>query len=479
MSTMRPPASVSKYRRPQPERSWSAQGKIKFPKLPVKSLSFWGFTLFEVVLIGFGLTMLLLSQTELFSDSDRREVLGEYAAEPVFVQTDSSRWKIDDLPLCHVNPSSYFEKAAVWVPECEDPTLVAQPMEAMWPSRAYVLNLKGSDEQYTLRKRFLHKHNIDLRRFEAVNGKERFGAEYFSENIDGSNVLAMKRDGKVIRKGESGFLTAGERGYLASMLEVLAEVESDASLTSVMVIDDDALFTCSFEDDLKKLLSDTRCGVAGNPTAQIPGVLMLGSAVWIPGTYPMSGDYCGGWKLLEDDARMTTEATGHESRCINANSKTYGSYAVIYHRASIPSIREWINNATAPYDHMFADLPHRGVSVRLAWPYLAMQDVRHASQIDDSRKQQSNFFARAKLHRWDLKSFCDMKNFPLPEEPPHFNVDDVVVSLSGRRGVIVQPPASEDAVDEETVAVMFEGQIEIEMTLRGQLEHVLVSKEDP
>ena len=96
--------------------------------------------------------------------------------------------------------------------------------------------------------------------------------------------------------------------------------------------------------------------------------------------------------------------------CVNANSKNFGTFAVIYHRRSIPAILRWIETATEPFDHMFSDITDAGVYVRTAWPFVAIQDVRHASQIDPTRQQQENLEQRAKKHRWNLTRFCDVPN---------------------------------------------------------------------
>jgi hypothetical protein len=105
---------------------------------------------------------------------------------------------------------------------------------------------------------------------------------------------------------------------------------------------------------------------------------------------------------------MYQEHTGMVSSCVNTNSRTYGTFAVIYGRASIPPILRWLEGATKPFDHMFKSVAADGVAIRVAYPFLAIQDVRHASQIDQTRTHQDNMAARAKLHRWNLSHFCDV-----------------------------------------------------------------------
>ena len=88
----------------------------------------------------------------------------------------------------------------------------------------------------------------------------------------------------------------------------------------------------------------------------------------------------------------------------------------MYHSALFPAIVKWLDETfnMRPFDHIFPDLVTQGYLVRAAYPFLAIQDVRHASNIDPSRMQQSDLAYRAKLHRWGkLSEYCD----PMTEEP--------------------------------------------------------------
>ena len=84
------------------------------------------------------------------------------------------------------------------------------------------------------------------------------------QDVDGSSqtktVLAWKQKHghKPLLPGSPGYLTAGERGYMRSMYQVLQTVYNDPTREYVLVLDDDALFTCTFEQDLDRLLSESR-----------------------------------------------------------------------------------------------------------------------------------------------------------------------------------------------------------------------------
>lgn len=54
----------------------------------------------------------------------------------------------------------------------------------------------------------------------------------------------------------------------------------------------------------------------------------------------------------------------------------------MYHRSVFQAILDWTRNATKPFDHVFTYLARQGIATRVAWPQLAIQDVRHRSQID-------------------------------------------------------------------------------------------------
>lgn len=204
----------------------------------------------------------------------------------------------------------------------------------------------------------------------------------------------------------------------------------------MLVLDDDAIFSCDFRQELTRVLQDTRCAptaAAMNDTydrthRNVGGeeqlvdqnarygqgsVLMLGAAIWIDGTYPRRGPYCAGWALADEDLRMATETLGlsgpRSPQCFNANSKSFGSFAVIYPRAAFEPLISLIDSTSVPFDHLFAKLAVEDeIAVRVAVPAIAGQDVRHESQIDPTRGGQTDMEVRSALHRWDVDSMCPM-----------------------------------------------------------------------
>jgi hypothetical protein len=86
----------------------------------------------------------------------------------------------------------------------------------------------------------------------------------------------------------------------------------------------------------------------------------------------------------------------------------------ILHSHCHPRSTKHAQDSPLPFDHIFPDLAKAGHIVRVAYPPLAIQDVRHTSAIDSSRRAQNDMEYRAKIHRWgEVGEFCD----PLTVKP--------------------------------------------------------------
>lgn len=263
-----------------------------------------------------------------------------------------------DFSNCALNPSLHYEATGQRVLECPSEEDGHDP-EASYPRRAYCLSLPGQEEAFEERRLALAKHGITLARLEAVNGHEAFAAQYGSE-LDAASGKLIKTyttaNGTVLRSSEPGFLTAGERGYLASMRKLFATLLDDPTATNVMVIDDDAVFACDFEHRMQAVLRHPRCGSFLGPGTKKGGLLLLGAAIWIDGTFPDRGPYCAGWELVRWDLQQAKLAQRGFPLCFNANSKTFGSFGVVYHRDTFRAIIDWIDHASKPFDHIYPDL---------------------------------------------------------------------------------------------------------------------------
>ena len=286
-----------------------------------------------------------------------------------------------------------------------------------WPTKAFVLTLDTDSQSTKDRQKYLGKNGIRVDAFEGVNGHQLWGSEYdyvYDEAVKQNVTYHRSPDtGALTLKDQPGFLTAGERGYRGSMRKLFGRLLLKKVTGNVLVMDDDALFDCDIWNKLKELLANQRCGSHVQSNAEQGGVLLLGSAIWINGTYPERGNYCAGWKLTDADlkwAKQNGNDASNPPMCFNAHRKTFGTFAVIYHSSVFQRIFDWLVEGTnpKPFDHIFPEISKAGHIVRVAHPPLAVQDVRHESQIDASRRQQHDMAFRAKMHRWgNLQNFCD------------------------------------------------------------------------
>lgn len=117
------------------------------------------------------------------------------------------------------------------------------------PKHAYVLNMDGSEQNYLYRREYLKGHDIDLERMPGVDGQATYGNRY-STTLEGGTVVRIYTNPvtkKQTREGKEGYLTAGERGYLATMRKLFEDVLARPEVKTVMVVDDDSVFSCSFK----------------------------------------------------------------------------------------------------------------------------------------------------------------------------------------------------------------------------------------
>eukprot|EP00042_Codosiga_hollandica_P042477 m.390021 g.390021 ORF g.390021 m.390021 type:complete len:494 (+) comp56338_c0_seq7:2743-4224(+) len=322
------------------------------------------------------------------------------------------------IAKCSVNPAVLYEGRNHFVPEC--PTVdidVASDPTLAYPTHAYVLSLPSKMQAFHERRDFLRTFGIELERWPAVNGSATFNASEYGTMIDPKKHKTVRTwlnpQNKVLtREGaEDGFLTLGERGYLASMKKLFEHVLTKPEVDSVMVIDEDAVFDCNFREQLLHVLQQPRCGSIVSKKSSNGGVLVLGTSIWIEsyGSHaPLKG-----WALTNADLKHSLEQFGEPPRCFNAHSKSFGSFAVIYHRDTFVNILQWLKAPTAPFDHIYPHLANRGHPVRIAYPFVAIQDVAHESSVDNRGEYQSNLLVRAKLHHWQLDRYCKPDRTPM------------------------------------------------------------------
>ena len=318
---------------------------------------------------------------------------------------------------CSVNPAVAYESTGELPPECE-PERKSMSAISAWPTHAYVINLPEKIQAFHDRRDYLESFGIKLQRWPAVNGSAVFKASEYETIPDGTAAnKTTRRWYDASRKKwahedkDDGFLTLGERGYLASMKKLFESALTDPEAKTILVIDEDAIFDCDFRARLLDVLSSPRCGGHIHHNASRGGLLVLGTSIWIE-TWG-NGQTLKGWALTNADLRARREAGDDKPKCFNAHSKSFGSYAALYHRDTFQAILDWIKNNREPFDHIYPYLSELGHPVRIAYPFIAIQDVRHKSTIDNRGPLQDNLAMRARLHHWQLDRYCNPDFTPM------------------------------------------------------------------
>ena len=302
------------------------------------------------------------------------------------------------VPKCVVNPAVYQEQFGQMPPECApSASNVSRHVELAYPRHAFLISLPSKLDAYHQRRDFLDSFGIKLERWPAVNGSATWSAADYRTRIraDGTteDVWFDRARNVTVARGSEGFLTLGERGYLESMRRLFRHALDRPEIASMMVLDEDVVFDCSLRQRLEAVLGSARCGSLVAADVVRGGVLLLGAAIWVPG----SGTDLRGWALTLADLAATPAPM-----CFNAHSKTFGSFATIYHRSTFSPIYTWIKTARRPFDHVYRHLAGLQVPVRVAYPFVAIQDVQHDSTIDNRGVRQSDMLARARIHRWQV-----------------------------------------------------------------------------
>ena len=194
------------------------------------------------------------------------------------------------------------------------------------------------------------------------------------------------------------------------MKKIFQVLLRDENATSALIVDDDVMLSCTFSSDLRKLLKEPRCGAHVSSDTDHGGVLLLGSSIWLNGTYPQRGPWLSGWNIVDEDLRHSSEQQARVVHggptCFNVPSKVMGSFAVIYHRNVFQPIVDWLESSSRPFDHVFEALADAGFIVRAAYPSIAVQDLHHESSVDPNRKSQQDVEVRSRMHRWQLDKIC-------------------------------------------------------------------------
>jgi hypothetical protein len=251
--------------------------------------------------------------------------------------------------------------------------------------------------------------------------------------------------------GKIRSLTSGEVGYRLSMQGIMerflaATSPNTAEGKQLFLVDDDV----RFHKDFKELYADLDSYCLDGLSSGY-GVLKLQTAIWHKGTFPntrlKNSRYIGGWNLIDHEQEMTG------SKCYSGHYAVMGSAAVIYARASLYYILDWLKTGPQlPYDHVFSVLAHKGIAVRVAEPGLAVMQIQKASSIDSSRDFSDSKEAERirKLHRWNTTKY-----FPYNStQPQHASTGidfDYIESESSESDELDEPKSDEFVLEFESV----------------------------
>ena len=302
-----------------------------------------------------------------------------------------------------------FENSQRWLPECPPTT---SSLSGAIPQHVYIISLRHKIDDFRQRSAFLSKFGVTTQRWPAIDGSTFFNAsEYYTvfDQTRNANVEMWHSNIKnvTLREDERGFLTLGERGYLESLRRLFLHALADPGIQSMLVMDEDVLFDCNFDKRIAVVLKDRRCGgiVAEEADEGPRGVLLLGGAMWEKSDM-IRKTRVTAWNLTHTDITRRVAQFSEAAQCFNVHSRMYGSFAIIYHRNAFKTILQWIETAAVPFDNIWSYLHHHHVPVRVAHPFVAIQDVRHPSTVDLASVNKSNLLKRAKLHHWQLQRYC-------------------------------------------------------------------------
>lgn len=216
-----------------------------------------------------------------------------------------------------------------------------------WTTPAYVITIKGHDQRVPIVTSLFKKYaDLDLLPYYGIHG----------------NAVYNTSSPKGLKPGEIG---------LRETMKNFFKMTIRMNYSEVFLFEDDAIPHLNFTAMFKQL--PNRCREAD--------VLLLGAIMWRRPKYWPSGI------------------------CFDANTVTFGSYALFVKRSAYTSIVRWLqNDKKLPFDNMYPHLQKQGITVRVAYPpFLVIPEISHASLIDNNRnKIQFNIKRRIAIHDWKL-----------------------------------------------------------------------------
>lgn len=229
----------------------------------------------------------------------------------------------------------------------------------------YVLSLKGEEDKFEHCLWQAEKQGIRLTKWEAVNGNDSIHKK------DWQNYLSLPYTDEEKRLNRKAINYPGAWGYMLSMKEVFRDAIKKGH-NAITVFDNDFIISKGFDHGFSRLIHSIKKGDWD--------IIYLGASQWC-------------W----DDVKS------QKKPYYFPDSKTNGTFAVIYHRAVFQRLIERIEAMLSPFDSG----PLRDIVLStsfgrsyVAYPNLIIANVEK-SGIRESRNQ--NEYARR--FRWNLDDY--------------------------------------------------------------------------
>jgi hypothetical protein len=190
--------------------------------------------------------------------------------------------------------------------------------------------------------------------------------------------------------------------YLGIMRRLFEEAVSQKR-QYLAIMTQDTLLHCDFAIKFRQLLHEVRCG-GHLLTSRRGGVLLLGAREWTSGN----------WIHVVADIQRArgSGANAPEQMCYSAGASTFGTFAAIFSQSTFTDVLAWFDhtNHTKPFHEILQSLTDVGYIVRVAFPYLAIQDPDWSPVFEGQELEVQygiyNAQTRLSAHKWTRDLFC-------------------------------------------------------------------------
>eukprot|EP00042_Codosiga_hollandica_P032334 m.205794 g.205794 ORF g.205794 m.205794 type:complete len:684 (-) comp53879_c0_seq2:203-2254(-) len=198
------------------------------------------------------------------------------------------------------------------------------------------------------------------------------------------------------------FHKAPQREFLSTIKSVFTEAIRQ-SRPYLMLLTEDVLLHCEFALRFPELINDSRRCAHHLFAHRAAGVLALGGREWT----------AKDWQpIIVDNRRSRSKTAKTRTQCYNIGKDTLASFAVVFSPYVYSEVVDWLDftNGTEPFHHVLQYLTDIGRIVRVAFPYLAIQNPSHAPVFEGQDLEQlyriNTAAQRAETHVWTPDNYC-------------------------------------------------------------------------